>query len=692
MNKNLLLITLSTAFLFLIGCKKEISGTEDPSKVAGEKVAPDGFAYQTTKKVDIDVRLLSRNDKPVTGVLVSLYDPANPIIGKEITKVMSDKNGYIRTSIVVPSSLDTIIIDPAYVGLIRNAKAYIQNNSLSAIIGGQQGFSGNIVIQKSVAESKKLSYVMSSGISSIGKNADNAAAYMYSTGDYDALGRPKNLEPVDNIDFSELMKQINHALPERQAVKEKYIATQVPSDLRIEKLADVWITFVHEGADYRNSFAYYTYPTAQKPTKPEDINDIHLIFPNASLKGAVGEGNMLQGDKVKIGRFPAGTSIGFVLLQDAYRGSGVINYGATKFFSTEGLNPETDNRLKRHNVVLNNVAQKTFLIGFEDINRMPNQGSDQDFNDLVVYAQSNPVEAISPVDVPFLDEDIVDTDSDGVPDYLDKYPKDPERAYDRYYPSEDVWGTTGFEDMWPLEGDYDLNDLVISYRYKFAMNSTNFVVDMTAEYKPLAAGAEFQNGFGVQLPILPGQIKNVTGMNISGNYIKLDSKGLESNQRNAVIIPFDNYRNLFGAGTGYINTRPNTAKIESDAVTLLLTFNSPIDDEFTASAPFNPFMISNLERGKEVHLVNHQPTDLANIKLLKSAADDSDAGSGRYYITRENRPFALDFFGPFNYPQESVSITDVYLHFSEWARSGGLKYPDWYENYNGYINTKLIYK
>ncbi len=401
---------------------------------------------------------------------------------------------------------------------------------------------------------------------------------------------------------------------------------------------------------------------------------------------------MLQGDKVKIGRFPAGTSVGFVLLQNAYQPNGTINYSATKFYSTEGLNPESDPKIKRHNVVLHNLSQKTFLIGFEDINRTNGYGSDQDFNDLVVYAQSNPVEAISPIDIPYLEENLPDTDGDGVPDILDKYPDDKDKAYDRYYPSETIWGTTTFEDKWPSEGDYDLNDLVVSYRYKFAMSASNKVVDLTAEYKTLAAGASFQNGFGVELPLNPGQVKSVTGLNLSGNtYIKTNPKGLEVGQGKAVIIPFDNYRNLFGSYTSYINTVAGTTAMVSPIVKVDIVFNNPLDDDFTATVPFNPFLISNLDRGREVHLVNMAPTNLADLSLLKTAADDSNASAGRYYLTRENRPFAIDFYGPFSYPLETKSIADAYVHFSEWAKSNGKNYPDWYFDNSGYINTKLIY-
>ncbi|MHA4895129.1 LruC domain-containing protein [Pedobacter sp. PWIIR3] len=691
MKKKLLTLVLAATILSLGACKKNQTKTDELTE-AGKKYAPDGFAYNTTKQVDINIRLLSRTDEPVSGVMVSIYDPASVGKGQALTKAISDKNGYVRTKVNIPAGLSNLVVDPNHIGLASFVTTYIKDNNLTAVIGGKTGFSGNVILSKTKSSSSRTSSIGNHGFNAISGMGPSAFTG-YNAGDFDNLGRPNDLLPVDNISFAELMNQIDATLPNTIEVKPKYIATQVPSDLKIERLADVWITFVHEGADYRNTLAYYTYPTGNPPQNEDQITNAKVIFPNCSLLGGIGEGNMLSGDKVKIGRFPAGTSVGFVLLQNAYQGNGAINFDATKFFSTEGINPEGDPAKRRHNVVLHNVSQRTFLIGFEDINRMPGQGSDQDFNDLIFYAQSNPVEAISPVNVPLLDETYGDADLDGVPDAIDDYPNDPARAYKRYYPSELVWGTTAFEDNWPYEGDYDLNDLVVSYRYTFAMSPSNMLVDIKGEYKALAAGADFENGFGVQLPFTPSQIQSVSGMSVFGNAgVLLDGKGIERNQNKAVIIPFDHYRNLFGPGSTQINTTVGSPKLESPLVTVNVLLTAPVSDDFTALVPFNPFMISNLDRGREVHLVNKAPTDLAASKWFNLGADDSNVGTGRYYITSLNRPFALDFFGPFKYPVEKTAIFNAYNHFAEWALSGGTTYPDWYFDYmTGYANPAGLY-
>ncbi|MES2457720.1 MAG: LruC domain-containing protein [Bacteroidota bacterium] len=690
MNKRLLPIFFSALILFNTACKKSTETTNpDKTEFVGDKAAPDGFKYLTTKEITINIRVLTESEKPLKGVMVSLYDPAKVTEGAELTKVLSDANGYARTKVKVNASLETFVVDAAYFGLLRNVKVYATNNVITAIIGGKSVKSGNIATSSTnytIPANFKLSALQDV------KNKISAKTVVdYDPKKFDGLGRPlaERLVTPDKIDWDELLANINKSLPESKDVDPKYIGTEAPANLKITALADVWITFVHEGADYRNSFAYYTYPTGNPPESVSDIDSLHMVFPNSSLEGHTGKGAMIRGDKVKIGRFKAGTSIGFMILQNAYNDDTSISTSNTAFYSHENLNPE-DGKLQRHNVLLHDAKNKTFLIGFEDIDRRES-GCDQDFNDLVVYAQSNPVEAIDPSDIPYIQDKVEDKDGDGVPDDTDEYPEDKDRAYNRYYPSEKVWGTAAFEDLWPSEGDYDLNDLVVSYHYKFAMSSSNLVVDFDAQYLPLAAGASQQNGFGVQLPISSDLVSSVTGYSLNSGYIKLGSNGVESGQPNAVLIPFDNFKDLFGGASSYVNTTSGSPKINGKAVTLSVQFKSPIAEDFTAAAPFNAFMISNLERGKEVHMVDKAPTALANLKLLGTQNDDSKPESGRYYVTNANRPFGIDFYGPFMYPAEKVSVADAYTHFAEWAKSGGQVYSDWFMDKDGYINKKLIY-
>ena len=61
-------------------------------------------------------------------------------------------------------------------------------------------------------------------------------------------------------------------------------------------------------------------------------------------------------------------------------------------------------------------------------------------------------------------------------------------------------------------------------------------------------------------------------------------------------------------------------------------------------------------------------------------------------MTKKNYPWALNFSGDFKYPIEQAAINTAYLHFFDWAASGGASYKDWYSNTGaGYRNTSNIY-
>lgn len=222
----------------------------------------------------------------------------------------------------------------------------------------------------------------------------SAQNYQY-LGNYTSNGTPLYLEsPGDNVSI-ETLEMISNSIPESYPVPDynpHYISSGYDTDLQITQTADVWVTFVSEGAGYRNVLGFYTYDINNpSPTPPSD-EDITIIFPNAS---ALGSGGGLQvGDKVKIGTFEAGTGIGWVLLANAWSSNaGTVGYGLWKLYSNPDYNPEAQEDLRYHNVLLNDTENERIILGFEDIRR--DYGScDNDFNDAVFYVTANPYTAL----------------------------------------------------------------------------------------------------------------------------------------------------------------------------------------------------------------------------------------------------------------------------------------------------------
>jgi LruC domain-containing protein len=690
--KQFSLVLFATVFL-LTACHKATISNNTPTPPAEPvtKIAPNGFTYGTSKTVSITVNTFTNNDKALSDVPVNIYSINAGAVDQLLYKGFTDASGNFSTNITVPSSTDTLIIDPAYIGIVRLAKVLIIGNKATCTFGGANGYSGNIVGTLSAGVNLSYSAVRSDVITQAMGYTGTTKVKFAPMGSTDVLGRPNYLEPVGDIIGADMLASINVSLPETKSVAllhPQYISAGAASDIVITEKSDVWLTFIYEGAGYRNSLGYYKYPTNKPPATMQDIDTIHFVFPNASLVGS--GGGMHSGDKVKIGTYDAGTTIGLVLFADGWNGTSVNYYAGGAYFSDSNLNPEVNPALKRHTVLLQ--YNNTYMIGFEDINR-ESKSCDQDFNDVMIYASSNPITAISTVGVQKADIP-ADLDGDGVTNANDAFPTDPTRAYINYFPTPTTFGTLAYEDQWPNTGDYDLNDLVVNYRYKIISNAQNNIVEFYADYVPIAAGATLLNGFGVQFPFSSSLVKTVTGQSLKTNYIKQNSNGTEAGQSKAVIIPFDNHANLLqNAGDPTrINTDMSKPKITGDTSHIYVQFTSPISKANFGNAPFNPFAIKNHSRSYEMHLPGNLPTDLADKLLLGTKQDGTNVASNIYYVTKDNHPWALSFLGGFNYPAEGVNIADAYLHFLEWANSGGILYPDWYSNTGtGYRNNAKIY-
>jgi len=686
------------AVALLAACKKS-SVTPDQGNTPDNvtKIAPDGFNFATTKNINFSLSLKAPNGDALRGVVVSLYNPANTADNASIYKGVTDNNGNLVAQLSVPAGLKQLVVDPAYVGLMRYAKANINGSSVSAVIGGSAGFSGDIVPEEIVVRSGSTS-----GITLLGGGGPNFAYPSPYTSTDDAIvntpavpqsyGVPKYLLSTDDVISASLLSHVNASLPESQPLTKshpEYLASTATSTLNITEKSDVWVTFVAEGAGYLNTLAYYTYKTGNTPDKESDIKNATIVLPNASTNGS--GGGLKAGNKVKLGTFEAGTSIGFILIADAWTGKG-INTGNTRYYADAKLNPEKTAEKRKHTVLLYDDVNKVTLVGFEDLDR--DGSSDDDFNDLVFYASSNPYTAISTDGVPTVDKG-GDKDGDGVIDELDAFPDDASKAYISYYPSASGFANIAFEDNWPKKGDYDLNDVVVKYRYTFVSNAKNEAVTIQGDYNVTAVGASYKNGFGVQFPFAASAVQSVTGQKFKDNYISRASNGVEAGQSKAVIIPFDNTDMMLNNPDNayFVNVLTTKEKVTNGATaSVLVTLSTPVAMSTLTMATINPFLISNSRRAYEVHLPGYLPTDKADAKLFATDDDTSKPASSRYYLSKENWPWAISFADNFTYPIEQVKITDAYLHFADWASSGGTLYTDWYTNTGaGYRSLPSLY-
>ena len=203
-----------------------------------------------------------------------------------------------------------------------------------------------------------------------------------SLGGYDTSGTPDYLLPRDVIS-QDMLSFINTTIPDGSDLRKTHpelLNSSAIADIAITQVSDVYLTYVSHGAGESNAIAFYTYPTNNPPASAKDIDTITYAFPNASSKT-----KLVAGDKVLLGRFSPGTSIGFVLMQGAWNTTtSRLNDKAVHFCSNDVLNPEVNVDLKKHAVLIDYPADNITLIGFEDIDRTDSR-CDNDFNDVVLY-------------------------------------------------------------------------------------------------------------------------------------------------------------------------------------------------------------------------------------------------------------------------------------------------------------------
>jgi len=651
------------------------------------------FDFKTTKQVKVVISTLSTSNKPIGGVYVELYsqnplDKDGVLIENSsnylIFKGMTSSDGKLNCEIAPASNTDSLSVLIGHIGLPTYQQYKISSNELNITIGGS---SSQVAPKKAMAVNYAVTLPEPIKVNGY-----------YVLGGWSTAGLPAYLTINDEIS-NDFLADVNASLPERVKLTvshPEYLSTSTQGGLVLIEDAEVWVTFVHEGAGNLNALGYYTHPTNKAPGSASEITNATIIFPNASYNGSGGA--LVSGNKVQLlyldpstskytTVFPSGTTVAWFLKASGFA-NGTIKASSVTYFSDSRFNPETTPETRIHNVLLKDNARKLLLLGFEDLNR--NGSSDEDFNDAVFYSTVTPYTAVQtdfykPIDTP------TDSDGDGVGDSLDEYPNDKDKAFNNYYPSKNNVGTIAFEDLWPNKGDYDFNDLVIDYNFNQVSNADNKVVEVNAALTVRAIGASFRNAFLLQFNTSPDNVKSVIGQNLTKNIFTTNANGTEKAQSKAVVPVFDDSFKVLQYTGSIVNTIVGGSYSAPKTINIKVEFNTPIALSDFGTPPYNPFMVIGGERGKEVHLPASAPTDLVDKSLFGTGDDNTDLVSKKYYMSDKYLPWAINLPVQFAYPAEKQDITKSFIMFNNWANSRGYSYMDWYMDKNGYRDATKLY-
>jgi len=272
-----------------------------------------------------------------------------------------------------------------------------------------------------------------------------------------------------------------------------------------------------------------------------------------------------------------------------------------------------------------------------------------------------------------------DADSDGVKDKDDLEPNNPLVAQAIYIPAFESFNTIGFEDAWPSEGDYDFNDLVVSFNLNKFMSKKNQLARVETHFKVLAIGAGYNNDFCYTIDIPADQL-TIEVSDASLAYEVLGYDGITE-------VRFEKIKSAFGTN-GFVNTVETDEYFEP----LDFTITSTVNEKYKANGndlAYDFFIRINGEEGREVHVAGKHPTGKVNRTYFGTAADNSK--NGQYYVNKRNLPWAVMIPEIWEYPAEKIEIISAYPDFIDFAQKNS-NMP-WYSDFHGgNVNRSKLFK
>lgn len=486
-------------------------------------------------------------------------------------------------------------------------------------------------------------------------------------GGWGSNGKPEYISKKKVDIESKTIKLINKTFPDTKEANSAYFKK---TDLYVAEAAEIWLSVISSAGEFNNVLGYYCYTG-----EPEDLNlkDIQKIvaFPRAKLDEKNDSRNKWLTNKQSIQlkyynpetrqletTFPAGTRIGWVLISDGFNSSsGKISYTNECFYSNASWNPEKNN--KNHMILFKtkNQGEDFVAFGFEDMN---NYSGDQDCNDVMFHVTANPIGSIT----------------EEIPEIPDPETPDEDIVKDEIYR-----GTLAFEDLWPRQGDYDLNDVVIKYKSTATTvvkssedyDSYGKVTKVKDEFSLIWSGAVWHNAFGYEMNVAHSNIKS---LKVTRDGEEVNSAWDKELDKVTVMLTEDVLEDV-GQNTGKVMNY--AVEIEFAEPILVQDFNKE-----KMHAPYNPFIVSRggLEANRvEVHLPMYAPTTKHAMELLGTADDKSDVTANRYYVSEKQFPFAIHIFGDNDFinTEETKRIDLVYPKYESWVNSQGKEDADWYK-------------
>lgn len=442
------------------------------------------------------------------------------------------------------------------------------------------------------------------------------------------------------------------------------------TDLYVNKDAELAVTFLGQNTCWNCSLGYYYYKDGEKPTS---LNDAHVImlFPNtqdggwsngqwrddkyAGSSAGIDRGTAVQlkyypdiangSKKGATPTFPAGLRIGFVLANNAWsnRIKAHPNNKRYRAATSKGLSVNNEGKAYDSPRTAAYEYDGHVMISFED------HTDDENFSDVVITMKSNPVDAVTDIPVVNPDDAVVTVTT--------------------------LKGIYAFEDMWPAQGDYDMNDVIVRHTHEktFAKDNSNAIQSESFIFKTFQNYASLTNGlaFRVELP----------GNKVASTKCYIRKPG-ESDFTETTAFTHEKDRNA----EVYLLTGDIRTDMGAE-YKVTLEYAEPVAKESEAVPFIYRASEANPDKRWEVHLPKENPTSKMDMAFFGQGNDASAVERGIYYVREGNYPFAIFLSGAnekdvaklLERSNETVPIDQLYNGYAGWVTSQGSSNKDWYK-------------
>ena len=702
-KSTMMLLTLMSVMMF--SCKDKDLYDPNAVKPGEEQKVANTFDFSTVQDVMLTVDYSAFNTHGP--VFFSIYHE-NPFVGegedehldeniKPIYEDYTDKSGRFNQTVELPAYAKHLyVVTGNFFVTERLMETDVQNGGAKATAksAGTRAASRAVTRRgaqtNDVSKMPQLSFNVDDNGNKIGERVYQDWQTPLGTWD-DRSGAPSYLIDKSKVDqeliFSDedmegLYATVSQVLNANKACRKTY---RDHEDLVLDKASEVTITMLGGSTCWNSSLGYYYYEVGKEPTDTKDLNII-MLFPNTQdgnwtrfdsrkndYNGNIGVNrgdaiqlmyypNIADGDLSVVSNvFPANTKIGFILKSHGWgmQGEDYVIKGFAENdrkynvwgASTPGLsyckvpagfenkkspyqypNPDGDSRSAK-------FAYKTVDGGKYAIVSFEDACNDEDYDD-VIFALK-PINAFKPL--PEIESDRVVTE-----------------------------GVYAFEDLWPAQGDYDMNDVVVDFKHEREMTRNNTNENFKTIYQTFYL-TTYQN-----------YVTLVSGLALKLNTKKKPTsivmKKIASGSDDEETVTFEN------DGSIYYLTNDVKAELGTTYILELFYKDGVGKDDLASVEPFI-FRKEANDQEWEVHIPYEVPTAKMDFSYFGKGDDASKVSDNIFFVRSGNYPFAFYLAGVnidafkdtiLLRANESKMIDKLYPDFLDWSLSKGTEKEQWY--------------